>query len=80
MTQPAKERTHAVELEYSSQNSRRSKIYIGVGIVVALLVAATVYVALQASGLTDAAQVEMRTVVVAVMGSPRVEAFGPIRR
>jgi Flp pilus assembly protein CpaB len=66
MTQPAKERTHAVELEYSSQNSRRSKIYIGVGIVVALLVAATVYIALQASGLTEGAEVEMRTVVVAV--------------
>lgn len=66
MTQPVKERTHAVELEYSSQNSRRSKIYIGVGIVVALLVAATVYIALQASGLTEGAQVEMRTVVVAV--------------
>jgi Flp pilus assembly protein CpaB len=66
MTQPVKERTHAVELEYSSQNSRRSKIYIGVGIVVALLVAATVYIALQASGLTDTAEVEMRTVVVAV--------------
>ncbi len=66
MTQPAKERTHAVELEYSSQNSRRSKIYIGVGIIVALLVAATVYVALQASGLTEGAEVEMRTVVVAV--------------
>jgi Flp pilus assembly protein CpaB len=64
--QPAKERTHAVELEYSNQNSRRSKIYIGVGIVVSLLVAATVYIALQASGLTEGAEVEMRTVVVAV--------------
>ena len=66
MTQPAKERTHAVELEYSSQNTRRSKIYIGVGIIVALLVAATVFIALQASGLTEGAEVEMRTVVVAV--------------
>ena len=56
MTQPAKERTHAVELEYSSQNSRRSKIYIGVGIIVALLVAATVFIALQASGLTGRAR------------------------
>lgn len=55
-----------MELEYSSQNSRRSKIYIGVGIIVALLVAATVFIALQASGLTEDPEVEMRTVVVAV--------------
>jgi len=64
--QPVKERTHAVELEYSNQNSRRSKIYIGVGIIVALFVAATVFIALQASGLTGAVDVEMRTIVVAV--------------
>ena len=41
-----------MELEYSDKNSRRSKVYIGVGVIVALLVAATVYLALQANGLT----------------------------
>lgn len=54
-----------MELEYSDKNSRRSKVYIAVGIIVALLVAATVYIALQASGLTDQAEVETRQVVVA---------------
>ena len=33
-----------VELEYSDKNSRRSKLYIGVGLIVALLVAGTVFV------------------------------------
>jgi Flp pilus assembly protein CpaB len=66
LTESDKERTHAVELEYSDKNSRRSKVYIAVGVIVALIVAATVYVALQASGLTDGVQVESRSVVVAV--------------
>ena len=59
-----------MELEYSDRNSRRSKIYIAVGIIVALLVAATVYIALQASGLTNTAEVEMRQVVVAAADIP----------
>ena len=59
-----------MELEYSDKNSRRSKVYIAVGIVVALLVAATVYIALQASGLTDQGEVEMRQVVVAAVEIP----------
>ena len=59
-----------MELEYSSRNTRRSKVYIAVGIIVALLVAATVYIALQASGLTNTTEVEMRTVVVAVNPIP----------
>ena len=59
-----------MELEYSDRNSRRSKVYIAVGIVVALLVAATVYIALQASGLTDQGEVEMRQVVVAAIEIP----------
>jgi Flp pilus assembly protein CpaB len=59
-----------VELEYSDRNSRRSKVYIAVGIIVALLVAATVYIALQASGLTGDAEVEMRQVVVAAIEIP----------
>ena len=55
-----------MELEYSDKNSRRSKLYIAVGVIVSLVVAATVYVALQASGLTGDVEVEMRTVVVSV--------------
>lgn len=55
-----------MELEYSDKNSRRSKIYIAVGIIIALLVGATVFVALQASNLVGGEQaVETRTVVVA---------------
>jgi pilus assembly protein CpaB len=63
-----------VELEYSSRNSRRSKVYIAVGIVSALLVAAIVYIALQAAGLTADAEVEMRSVVVAVRDIPTRKA------
>lgn len=59
-----------MELEYSDKNSRRSKVYIVVGIIVALLVAATVYIALQASGLTAQKEVEMRQVVVAAIEIP----------
>jgi len=59
-----------VELEYSDKNGRRSKVYIAVGIIVALLVAATVYIALQASGLTNEAEVETRQVVVAATEIP----------
>jgi len=59
-----------VELEYSDKNSRRSKVYIAAGIVVALLVAATVFIALQASGLTDQAEVETRQVVVSALEIP----------
>lgn len=55
-----------MELEYSDRNSRRSKVYIAVGIIVSLVVAATVVLALQASGLTGDVEVETRTVVVAV--------------
>ena len=59
-----------MELEYSDKNSRRSKVYIAVGVIVALMVAATVYIALQASGLTDQGAVEMRQVVVAAAEIP----------
>lgn len=59
-----------MELEYSNRNGRRSKVYIAVGIVVSLIVAATVFVALQASGLTGGEEVQMRTVVVAVREIP----------
>lgn len=64
-----------MELEYSNRNSRRSKVYIAVGIVVALLVAATVYIALQASGLTARDEAEMRQVVVAAVEIPGRKAI-----
>jgi Flp pilus assembly protein CpaB len=54
-----------VELEYSDRNSRRSKVYIAAGTIVALLVAATVFIALQANNLTRAEEVVTRDVVVA---------------
>lgn len=63
-----------MELEYSDKNSRRSKVYIAVGIIIALLVAATVFLALQASGLTADREVEMRDVVVAVREIPARKA------
>ena len=64
-----------MELEYSDKNSRRSKVYIGVGVIVALLVAATVYLALQASGLAGDREVEMRPVVVAALDIPARKAI-----
>lgn len=55
-----------MELEYSDKNNRRSKLYIAVGVIIALMVAAAVYVALQASGLTDPDRAaKTRDVVVA---------------
>jgi Flp pilus assembly protein CpaB len=54
-----------VELEYSDKNRRRSKLYIAVGVVIALVVGAVVFVALQASNLTSGAELETRSVVVA---------------
>jgi Flp pilus assembly protein CpaB len=54
-----------VELEYSDKNSKRSKVYIAVGLIMALMVAGIVFVALQASGLTKTDDVAMREVVVA---------------
>jgi Flp pilus assembly protein CpaB len=59
-----------VELEYSDKNRRRSKLYIVVGIVVALVVGAVVFVALQASNLTGSTEVEMHDVVVAAREIP----------
>jgi Flp pilus assembly protein CpaB len=64
-----------VELEYSDKNSRRSKVYIAVGIIISLLVAATVFVALQASGLTQDETVETRDVVVALREIPQRKAI-----
>jgi Flp pilus assembly protein CpaB len=64
-----------VELEYSDKNRRRSKVYIAVGLIAALMVAATVFVALQASGLTAGRDADMRSVVVAVRDIPAHKAI-----
>jgi Flp pilus assembly protein CpaB len=60
----------SVELEYTDRNSRRSKIYIAVGIIIALIVGGVVYVALSFSGITAQDQVELRSVVVAARDIP----------
>jgi Flp pilus assembly protein CpaB len=65
-----------VEFEYSDKNRRRSKVYIAVGIVLALLVAGTVFLALRASGLADDREVLMRDVVVATGEIPARQAIG----
>ena len=54
-----------MELEYSDRNSKRSKLYIGVGLLMAVIVAGIVFAALRASGLTSEPKVEMRQIVVA---------------
>ncbi len=59
-----------MELEYSDKNSKRSKLYIAVGIVMALIVAGIVFVALQASVLTRGDDTVMRDVVVAARDIP----------
>jgi Flp pilus assembly protein CpaB len=59
-----------VELEYSDKSRRRSKLYIAVGLILAIVVAATVFLALRASGLTAESEVESRNVVVAVREIP----------
>lgn len=64
-----------MELEYSDKNSRRSKLYIGVGIIVALMVAGTVFVALQASSQLMSRDAEMRSVVVATRDIPARKAI-----
>ena len=64
-----------MELEYSDKNSRRSKVYIVVGIIAALIVAATVFIALQATNMGPEVQVETRTVVVAAAEIPARHAI-----
>ncbi|MEO8252058.1 MAG: Flp pilus assembly protein CpaB [Chloroflexota bacterium] len=59
-----------MEFEYSDTNSKRSKLYIGVGLLMALLVAGIVFVALRGTGLGGPAQVTMRQVVVAAREIP----------
>ncbi len=59
-----------MELEYSDRNSKRSKVYIAVGLVIAVVVGATVFLALQAGGLTRGEEAVTRQVVVAVRDVP----------
>ena len=55
-----------MELEYSDKNSKRSKLYIAVGLVIALIVGGVVFVALRFANLNESNAVQMRSVVVAV--------------
>jgi Flp pilus assembly protein CpaB len=59
-----------VELEYSDKNSKRSKLYIAVGLVIALIVGGLVFVALRFSGVTQPEQAQTRSVVVALRDIP----------
>jgi Flp pilus assembly protein CpaB len=60
-----------VELEYTDKNAKRSKLYIAAGILIALIVGAGVFFALQASNLVGSAgPAQMRSVVVAVRDIP----------
>ena len=59
-----------MELEYSDRNSKRSKLYIGAGVLIALMVGGMVFVVLQASGLSTTPQAELRQVVVAARDIP----------
>jgi len=58
-----------VEFEYTDTNKRRAKMYIGVGIVVALVAAGSVYLVMRQATAGEA-QVEKRDVVVAVRNIP----------
>jgi len=59
-----------VEFEYTNRNSRRSKLYIGVGLVVALLVAGVVFAVIQQANVKATAAVTRRQVVVAIRDIP----------
>lgn len=59
-----------MEMEYTDRHSRRSKVYIAVGVIASLLVAAVVFVALRFAGMTQEAAPEVREVVVAAAEIP----------
>ena len=59
-----------MELEYSDKNSKRSKVYLAFGLLMAVLVAGIVFVALQASSLLPQDDVVMRDIVVAARDIP----------
>lgn len=67
-----------MELEYSDRRSKRSKLYIAVGLIIALIVGGVVFVALRFSGLADAdEQSQIRDVVVAVREIPSRKPIEP---
>lgn len=55
-----------MELEYTDKNRKRSKLYIAVGLVIALIVGGVVFVALRFANLSETNATQMRNVVVAV--------------
>jgi len=59
-----------VELEYNDRSNRRSKLYVGVGLVVALIVGGLVFALLRFGNLAPQGPAEMRQVVVAVREIP----------
>ncbi len=59
-----------MEYGYTDTNRRRSKLYIGVGLVIALVAAGSVYLVIQQAGMGNRAQADMRDVVVAVRDIP----------
>ena len=59
-----------MEFEYSDTNKRRAKLYIGVGLVIALVVAGGVYLVMRQASLQSGGKVEQRNVVVAVRNIP----------
>lgn len=59
-----------MELEYTDKHRQRSKLYIGVGLVVALIVGGLVFAALRFGNLSAQGPAEMRQVVVAVREIP----------
>lgn len=58
-----------MEFEYTDTNKRRAKLYIGVGLVIALVAAGSVYLVMR-QATVGTAQVEKRDVVVAVRNIP----------
>ena len=59
-----------MELEYTDKHAKRSKLYIGVGLVVALIVGGLVFAALRFGNLSSSEPAVMRSVVVAVREIP----------
>src|SRR3989304_2994371 len=59
-----------VELEYNDRSTRRSKLYVGVGLVVALIVGGFFFALLRFANLAPQGPAEMRQVVVAVREIP----------
>ncbi len=59
-----------VEFEYSDKDRNRSRLYIGVGLVVALVAAASVYLVIRQASMVDETSAARRQVVVAVRNIP----------